>query len=108
MSKTNIILGSLLIIIFGLVAYIIFSKPNKVIEPFNETKLRLQIARQDSLTIHWQKESEAWQLAANIAENKVDSLEQLKQDINEDHDQDIQFNATATIMQLDSVIRSNW
>ena len=107
-NKSNIILGILLIIIFGLTAYIIFSDPVEVVEAFDEGPLREEIRLQDSIANHWQEESEAWQNIARIAEDKVDSLESLKPKIYEDHDSQINFNSTATDQQLDSVIRSNW
>lgn len=108
MHKTNIILAGLLITIFGLIAYIIFSSPTTVVEPFDETPFRTEIARKDSLATHWQDISKAWQNIALQAEDKVDSLEQLKPDIYIDHDGQINFNTTASDHQLDSVIRSNW
>lgn len=110
MNKTNIILisfGLLLVIIFGLVAYI-FSEPVKVVEAFDEGPLREEIRLQDSISTHWKEESAAWQNVANIAEDKVDSLETLKAPIYENYSNQIDFNSTASDHQLDSVIRSNW
>ena len=107
-NKTNIILGILLVIILGLIAYIIFSEPIKVVEEFDEAPLREKIQFQKDLAKHWQDESEAWQNKAQIAEDKVDSLEQLKPKVYEKYDKQRDFADTADVLQLDSFIRSNW
>lgn len=107
-NKTNIIIGILLLIVFGLVAYLIFSAPIEEVTPFDETALREQIKMQEDLTKHWQDESEVWQNKATLALDKVDSLEKLKPQIYEDYNDQIDFNSTATNQQLDSVIRANW
>ena len=108
MHKSNIILAGLLITIFGLITYIIFSSPTTVVEPFDEIPFRKEIARRDSIATHWQDVSQAWQAIALRAEDKIDSLKQLKPDIYINHDNQINFNSTASNNQLDSVIRSNW
>ena len=108
MNKTNIVIGTALLIIFGLISYIILSDPVKIVETFDEAPLREQIRLRDSIADHWEKESEAWRNVARIAEDKVDSLEKLKPQIYENHNTQINFNSTASDHQLDSVIRSNW
>ena len=109
MTKNSIIVfGGMLLIIFALVAYMIFSEPVKVIEPFDETPFREEIARQDSIADLWKEEFIKQQTIAKEALNKVDSLEKLKPSINEDHDNQINLNASASDQQLDSVIRANW
>lgn len=108
-TKTILILfGIMLLTIFGLVAYIIISEPVPVVEPFDEGPLREEIRLKDSVATFWEAESATWQEAAKIAEDKVDSLETLKQPIYENHSDQIKFNASATDQQLDSVIRANW
>ena len=108
MSKTNIVIGTALLVILGLISYIIINEPIRVIDAFDEAPLREQIRLRDSIADHWEQESEAWRLVARIAEDKVDSLEKLKPQIYEDHNNQINFNSTATDQQLDSVIRSAW
>lgn len=105
---TNIIIAGLLVTVFILVAYIILKEPVKVVEPFDETPLRKEIAKKDSTARYWQDESAYQESRADHFELKVDSLEALKPKIHEDHDNQINFNATATDQQLDSVIRANW
>jgi hypothetical protein len=107
-NKSNYIIGAALLVIFGLIAYIIFSSPVKIVEKFDEAPLREEIRLKDSLAGHWEQEAEAWSHIARTAEDKVDSLEQLKPQIYENHSNQINFNATATDQQLDSVIRANW
>ena len=107
-NKINIVLGGLLLVIFSLVLYIILSGPSVVVEPFDEGPLREKIRLQDSTAVYWKQEAEAWETIAGILEAKSDSLEKLKPKINEDHDNQINFNSTATDLQLDSVIRANW
>jgi hypothetical protein len=107
-NKTNLILLILLIVIFGLILYIIFKEPIKTVEAFDEGPLREKIRLQDSTATYWKETSEAWKTIATKAEAKVDSLEQLKPGIYEDHDGQINFNANASDSQLDSVIRANW
>lgn len=79
-----------------------------VVEPFDEAPLREEIRLQDSIATYWQNNAIYWQDKADAFELKVDSLEALKPDIHENHDNQINFNATATDEQLDSVIRANW
>jgi len=107
-NKTNIIIGTALLVILVLISYIIINEPIRVIEAFDEAPLREQIRLRDSVADHWEQESAAWRNVARIAEDKVDSLEKLKPQIYENHNNQINFNATATDEQLDSVIRSNW
>ena len=109
MDKTSIILiGTALIVIFSLIANIIFSEPIKVVEKFDEAPLREQIRLRDSVADHWEQESEAWSHIARIAEDKVDSLEKLKPQIYEKYKKQRNFADTASNVQLDSFIRSNW
>jgi hypothetical protein len=107
-NKTNIIIGILLLIVFGLIAYLIFSAPIEEVKSFDESSLREEIQIQKDLAKHWQDESEEWQNKAKAAENKVDSLEQLKPKVYEKYDKQRDFADTADVMQLDSFIRSNW
>jgi hypothetical protein len=108
MNNTTLTFGAALLIIFSLIAYIIFNKPVKQIEVFDEAPYRKEIRLKDSIADHWEQEAKAWSYIARIAEDKVDSLEQLKPQIYENHDDQINFNTTANDQQLDSVIRSNW
>jgi hypothetical protein len=107
-NKTNLILGILLVLIFGLIAYIIFSEPVKVIEPFDDSFLREEIRLQDSTSNYWQNNSKYWESKADSFELKVDSLEALKSDVYEKYDKQIELNNTANAHQLDSFIRANW
>ena len=107
-NKINIVFVILLLIIFGLIVYIILSKPVVPVEKFDDTVLREQIRKQDSITIHWQKESIHWQNLATSYELKVDSLEALKPIIHEKYNKQIKFNNSANMLQLDSIIRSTW
>ena len=49
-SKSNIIIGILLLIVFGLIAYLIFSASIEEVEPFDEAPLREQIRLEDSIS----------------------------------------------------------
>lgn len=109
MNKNSlIVIGTALLVILALISYIIINEPIRVVETFDEAPFREQIRLKDSLADHWIQESEAWRHTARIAESKVDSLQKLKPQIYENHNNQINFNATATDQQLDSVIRSNW
>lgn len=107
-NKNNIIIGILLLIVFGLVAYLIFSAPIEEVKPFDESHFREEIIKQRALARHWEEEATTWQNTAYAAEAKADSLESLKPDIYEDHNDQFDFNINADDNQLDSVIRSNW
>lgn len=108
MSKSNYILGALLLIIFGLIGYIILSDPGNDVESFDETELRKQIALRDSVATFWEAEAESWHGIANEEQDKADSLELYKPKIIKYYEDQYNFNATASDMQLDSVIRANW
>tara|TARA_R110002167_G_scaffold72625_1_gene204028 strand:+ start:333 stop:662 length:330 start_codon:yes stop_codon:yes gene_type:complete len=107
-NKTNIIFGILLIVIFALVTYIIFSEPTIIGEAFDESSLREEIRLEDSTSGYWQKESIAWHNIANVLGNKSDSLANLKPSIKYYYNEKYTFNTNATTNQLDSVIRSIW
>jgi len=107
-NKNNIILGSMFIVILGLIFYIIISKPNTTVNKFDETELRLQIQKSDSNVKYWENQAKYFETLAGILKEKSDSLESLKPKINEKYNNKVNFNNTANISQLDSVIRSNW
>lgn len=88
--------------------FLIFRKPATIVEPFDETPLRNEIAKKDSISNHWEQEAAAWQNLANIEGDKADSLEKYKPSIKYYYEKKYTFNANATVLQLDSVIRANW
>jgi len=107
-NKTNIAIGVLLLIIVVLTGYIILKDPVVVIKPFDDGPLREEIRLEDSISTHWKDQAQAWQKVASILEHRVDSLQKIKISINNDYNDQINFNSTATNAQLDSFIRANW
>lgn len=108
MTLTNKIIAILLIIIFILIGYIIFTKQTDIVKPFDDSKLKEEVRLKDSVATYWEKESANWESLASEYSNKADSLQQLKSDIHEKYKDQYNFNATATNIQLDSIIRANW
>ena len=108
MTKPTKILLVLLLIIFGLVAYIIIKTPGAKDESFDPAELREEIRIKDSTTTYWEEEANSWHNLANTLGDKSDSLENLKPEIQHHYDKKYTFNANATSTQLDSVIRSSW
>lgn len=109
MKKTsNIILGVLLLIILGLITYIILTSDNPVVVPFDDTALREELRIKDSTATYWENQSFQLNALADSLQEKSDSLEALKPTIHEKYNDQINFNNSATIVQLDSVIRANW
>jgi len=83
-------------------------KPIKTVDKFDDTSLRKQIQKQDSISNYWQNKSLYWESIAYSYELQIDSLEALKPTIEKEYDEKIKFNNSATIIQLDSIIRSTW
>ena len=108
MNQTNKILAILLIIIFGLITYIIINSSTEEVIPFNETQLREELRLKDSTAFYWQNKAIYYDSLANTFEHKSDSLELLKTTTNEKYYKQKHFIDTANILQLDSIIRSNW
>lgn len=106
--KVNIPYIVLIGIILVMGYFLIFDSPETVVEEFDDSALREEIRLLDSTSLHWEEEAAAWQNLANIAGDKSDSLENLKPTIINYYNEKYTFNASATVLQLDSVIRSNW
>jgi len=107
-NKIYIVIASMLLIIFGLITYIIFSKENSKINKFDETKLREQIKQADSNALYWSNQALYWQNVSDTLKHKSDSLEAIKIKNKIKTDDKIKFNNSANILQLDSIIKSNW
>jgi hypothetical protein len=107
MYKSNISFILLLATVFALIYYVSVLE-GREIEPFDESPLREEIRLLDSTSTHWQEEAVIWQNIANIAEDKSDSLEKFKPSIKYYYEKKYTFNTNADILQLDSVIRTNW
>jgi hypothetical protein len=88
--------------------FLIFSSPETVVEEFDDSELREEIRLLDSSSTFWKEEAAAWQNLADIAGDKADSLENIKPSIKNYYNEKYTFNASATVLQLDSVIRANW
>jgi hypothetical protein len=88
--------------------YLIFNKPDVVIEPFDEAPLREEIRLADSISLHWKEEAALMQALADSEKHKSDSLEKFKPSIKYYYEKKYTFNANADILQLDSVVRANW
>jgi len=88
--------------------YLIFNKPDVVVEAFDEAPLREEIRISDSTSLHWKEEAAAWQNLADIEGDKADSLEKFKPSIKIYYEKKYTFNANADLVQLDSVVRANW
>lgn len=108
MNQVNKIIAILLIIIFGLITYIIINGNTTEVIPFDETALREQLRLKDSTALYWQNQALYNDSIAVAFENKSDSLELLKSTTNEKYNKEINFNSSASIIQLDSIIRSSW
>jgi hypothetical protein len=108
MSKSNIIYGILLLVILVLLYIVIFRKPEVVVEPFDETPLREEIAKKDSIAQFWENEAHKWETVAHSYEAKSDSLETLKPQIQEHYGNTYKIIPDGTNVVLDSIIRANW
>jgi hypothetical protein len=109
LSKSNIAIFILLGIILILAYILIFRKPDSIVVlPFDDTKLRKEIAKSDSVATYWKQKAVDFQNKALYFEAKSDGLELLKPQIYNYYDQIYKFNSTASGSELDSVIRANW
>lgn len=106
--STNIAFAILIGIILVMGYFLIFKQPVPEIPRFDDTALRKEIARNDSLAQHWIEESLRLRILADSLMVKNDSLEKVKPKIKNYYNEIYNFNATANRMQLDSVIRANW
>jgi len=88
--------------------FMIFTQPTPDIEPFDEAPLREEIRIQDSIANYWKGESSLWQIQAETLGHKADSLQNLKPSIKYYYEKKYTFNANASVLQLDSIIRANW
>ena len=98
---TGIILVLLLIIMFR-------RKPQPEVEPFDDSALRKEIQIADSAALYWQNVALSWEQVATDAENHSDSLENLKPIIQHHYHEIYKSIPDGTIVQLDSLVRSNW
>lgn len=102
LSKTNIIIGALLIGVLILGYIVIYRKPNTVIELFDDTPYR------DSIKTALQ-EVAYWEDYAHGVERERDLIKQQKQQVRYVYKpQYIYIYNDANVSQLDSVIRANW
>ena len=88
--------------------FLIFNKPDVVVEAFDEAPLREEIRLSDSTSLHWKEEAAVMQALADSEKHKSDSLEKLKPSIKIYYEKKYTFNANASLVQLDSVVRANW
>ena len=88
--------------------FMIFNSPDTVVEKFDDSILKEKIRLLDSTSTHWEDEATTWQNLANIEGDKADSLEKFKPSIKYYYEKKYTFNTNADILQLDSVIRTNW
>lgn len=107
-QKSNLIIAAQIGIILILVCILIFKKPVTVVEPFDDTELRQQIAEKDSIAAHWELQANQWKTVASLAEAKSDSLELLKPQIQHHYHEIYTAIADGTVVELDNIIRSNW
>ncbi len=101
-TKTNIIIGALLIGVLILGYIVIYRKSDTVVELFDDTELRdsIKIAQQNAVY---------WEDYAHGVERERDLIKEQKQKVRYVYKpQYIYINNTANIDQLDSVIRTNW
>jgi hypothetical protein len=108
MKSTNIYFAILIGIILVMGYFMIFSSPDTVVESFDEGPLREEIRLADSTSLHWKHAADSLVGVADIEKHKSDSLEALKPTIINYYNEKYTFNATADILQLDSVVRANW
>ena len=108
-KPVNIIIGILLLVVVGLIAYIIFRQPPIAgVIPFDDTTLIKKLNSVDSLSKAWEKEALHWKEVANDAITKTDSLQNLKPKIRYEYHKVYISTRTASHKQLDSTIRANW
>ena len=69
-------------------------------------KKEIQLA--DSAAVYWQERSLHWKKIAVDAEKYSDSLENLKPIIQHHYHEIYKFIPGGTVIQLDSIIRTNW
>lgn len=108
MIKPNHIIWALLGVILILILILVFRKPDPVVERFDEQHYLDLIESEEKKAAYYQLEAERWQSKADSAMAVSDSLEKLKPEIQHHYHEIYKFNSTATTVQLDSVIRSNW
>lgn len=108
LTISNIIYLVLLLVILVQMYMLIFRKPDVVVQPFDDTELREEIAEKDSLANYWQAVASSWQAEAEKYEAKSDSLEQTKVVIKHHYHEIYKAIPDGTSVQLDSIIRANW
>jgi hypothetical protein len=108
MTRANWIIIGLLGVIFTLVVILIVRKPATIVEPFDDSALREEIRLKDSVALYWELEAGLWHDFADSTLVLADSLENSKPTIKKFYHEKYKFNSTATTVQLDSVIRTNW
>jgi hypothetical protein len=108
MKATNIYFAILIGVILVMGYFMIFSSPETVVEEFDDSALLEEIRVLDSTSGHWEAVADSSLNVADAEKHKSDSLENLKPTIKIYYEKKYTFNANADILQLDSVIRTNW
>ena len=100
-SKTNIIIGVLLLVVLVLFYIVIYRKPEPVIELFDDTVYR------DSIKTALQNVA-YWEDYAQDIEHDRDRIREQKQQVRYVYKTQYIYINTADVDQLDSIIRTNW
>jgi len=110
MKKVNLVITVLLLIIFGLVIYNIFSKPETVVNDYDAEiqNLEAEILIYKNAIVKLTLQADSLSGTVHDLEIKSDSLEQVKTKVKTIyHEIYIDINNSSNT-QLDSIIRSNW
>ena len=105
MNKIVIITLVVIIVIEG---FFLVKNPRVEVEPFDDTELLLKIQKADGTATYWKEQSEYWQVIATENRLLIDSLENIKPQIQVHYEKIYDFTSTATTNELDSLIRANW
>lgn len=108
MSKNKLIYILTGVIVVLLLINLLRGKPQPEIIPFDDSKLLKQIELADSSALYWQRIALSWEQIATDAERHSDSLENLKPIIQHHYHEIYKSIPDGTVIQLDSIIRTNW
>ena len=106
MIKNNVLIG-LVIALVCVIFFILITKPEDIIIPFDDSDLRRDIEFKDSLILDYQNEIIRRNLIIIAISKERDSLVSLKKSINKNYDKQKKFINSADAFRVDSVIRAN-
>ena len=110
LTKSNIVIGVLLLIIFALIVYNIWSKPAPVLDDREAEiqKLELQIQQYETTITLLTEKADSLTGAVSALSAVNDSLESVKQEVKHVYHKIYIDISSASNQQLDSILRANW